>query len=507
MKDLLVHRILVVDDEAHYRFLIQQFLEKLGYPCETAESAREALEKLREKRFDLVISDICMTETDGLELARQAKHEFPYLDFIVMTGHTADYSYSDIIEAGSSDFIGKPFSTAELKAKLERIERERRVLQSLRETNRALLWQSSVNSSLAELSKMIITSMNLDHVSNLVLKHAKQLTGSTFGSIAYRNNIGDLVRCSSGTLDEDDLRDEEVLLKKFRPQWEKGIACKKAIMTGAQGAGHSTAEEPDAMERAYRYLSVPALNDNLLLGQLALAKTESDYEEKDLTIARRLAVVYALAIQRKLADSELKQTQTKLRSMLEKTVNALTSALELRDPYTAGHQNRVALLAAAIASEMGMSGPEVSMVRMAGLIHDIGKIYVPSELLSKPTKLKEVEMNLIRHHPVAGRDILKNVDLPYPIAEVVFQHHERMDGSGYPLGLSGRDILPESRIMAVADVYEAMISHRPYRPSLGQKCAIEELSKNSGVLYDPNVVDTCLELLLNKGFEFDTSVN
>jgi len=167
----------------------------------------------------------------------------------------------------------------------------------------------------------------------------------------------------------------------------------------------------------------------------------------------------------------------------------------------------VASLAAAIASEMGMSGSEVSLVRMAGLIHDIGKIYVPSELLSKPTKLREVEMNLIRHHPEAGRDILKNVSLPYPIAEVVFQHHERMNGSGYPLGLSGKDILTESRIMAVADVFEAMISHRPYRPSLGQKCAIEELSKNSGILYDPDVVDTCLELLLNKGFQFEAGRN
>ena len=172
----------------------------------------------------------------------------------------------------------------------------------------------------------------------------------------------------------------------------------------------------------------------------------------------------------------------------------------MKDPYTAGHQQRVSDLARSIAKEMGLSADQRDFIRTASAIHDIGKISIPAEILSKPTKLTNLEFNLIKTHAQSGYDILKDIEFPWPVADVVRQHHERMDGSGYPQGLKGNDILLEARIMAVADVVEAIASHRPYRPSLGIDFALDDISRNKGILYDADVVDACLKLFREKGY-------
>jgi len=174
--------------------------------------------------------------------------------------------------------------------------------------------------------------------------------------------------------------------------------------------------------------------------------------------------------------------------------------VETKDPYTAGHQRRVADIARAIAREMGLSPEQISGLRMAAIIHDIGKVSVPSEILSSPRKLTALEFNLIKTHAQSGYDIVKDIEFPWPIARMIIEHHERMDGSGYPNGLTGDKILPESRILAVADVVEAMETHRPYRPSLGLEKALDEIAKNRGRLYDPEIVDACLRLFREKGY-------
>jgi hypothetical protein len=208
--------------------------------------------------------------------------------------------------------------------------------------------------------------------------------------------------------------------------------------------------------------------------------------------------------ERKLAEAELQQSFKKLQVTLEGTIHALASAVEMRDPYTAGHQRGVAQLACAIAQEMGLPEEQVEGIRMAGLIHDIGKINVPAEILSKPGRLNGLEFGLIKTHPLVGHDILNgSLEFPWPVAQIVLQHHERMDGSGYPVGLSGEEILLEARILAVADVVEAMASHRPYRPAHSINKALEEISQNRGVLYDPVVVDACLKLFGEKRFKFE----
>ena len=177
---------------------------------------------------------------------------------------------------------------------------------------------------------------------------------------------------------------------------------------------------------------------------------------------------------------------------------------ELRDPYTSGHQQRVTQLACAIAKEMNLNEKITEEIRVSGALHDIGKIHIPSEILSKPGRLTENEFNMIKTHSEAGFNILKAIEFPWPVAPVVLQHHERTNGSGYPAGLLVKDILLEARVLAVADVVEAMSSHRPYRPALGINKALEEISQNKGILYDPEVVDACLKLFAEKRFKFES---
>ena len=205
--------------------------------------------------------------------------------------------------------------------------------------------------------------------------------------------------------------------------------------------------------------------------------------------------------ERKEAEKELQQTLDSLRKSVGATIQVMVSAVEIRDPYTAGHQLRSADLARAIATEMGLPQETIDGIRMSGSIHDIGKLSVPAEILSKTTKLTDIEFSLIKEHSLLGYEMLKNVESPWPLAQIVYQHHERMDGSGYPRNLKGNDILLEARIMAVADVVEAMASYRPYRPSLGIDAALEEIEKNRGILYDTMVVDYCLRLFREKSYK------
>lgn len=206
-----------------------------------------------------------------------------------------------------------------------------------------------------------------------------------------------------------------------------------------------------------------------------------------------------------LSEEKLKQTTESLGKTILGTVQAITMAMEFRDPYTAGHERRVADLASTIAAEAGFTQWQVEGIRIAGLIHDIGKIYVPVEILSKPGKLNEVEMSLIRMHSRAGFEILKQAEFPWPIAEIVIQHHERIDGTGYPRGLKGDDILMEAKIIAVADVVEAMASPRPYRPALGLDLALAEIAGKRGKHFDSSLVDICIEIFRQKNFQFDYS--
>jgi PAS domain S-box-containing protein len=205
--------------------------------------------------------------------------------------------------------------------------------------------------------------------------------------------------------------------------------------------------------------------------------------------------------ERKRREQEREESLVRLRDAMNATVSAMSAAVEMRDPYTAGHQARVTTVAQAIAGEMGLTDSSLQALEVAGRVHDLGKLRIPSEILTKPGKLSDVEYQLIREHPQASYDLLKGIDFPWPVAEIAYQHHERIDGSGYPRGLKGDEMLPEARVLAVADVFEAMSSHRPYRPSLGNAAAMKEIQAHSGTLYDPLVVDALTRLVDEKGFK------
>lgn len=225
------------------------------------------------------------------------------------------------------------------------------------------------------------------------------------------------------------------------------------------------------------------------------------YDVTFAPVAPGFVNVYAVDItRRKRAEIAARESARQLQRSLEQTIDMLARAVEKRDPYTSGHQHRVARIAVAIATEMGLPQDRVEGLRLGAIIHDIGKIHTPAELLARPGQLMAAEIALIRRHPQSGYEIVKDVDFPWPVAQMVLQHHERMDGSGYPQGLQGEEILLEARILAVADVVEGMSSHRPYRPALGEPAALREIERMRGRWLDETAVDACLKLFREKGF-------
>jgi len=226
------------------------------------------------------------------------------------------------------------------------------------------------------------------------------------------------------------------------------------------------------------------------------------HKDKEGKITGIISLSKDITIQRK-SEQELQQTHQRLKKTTDAAIDTMSKIIEAKDPYTSGHQHRVCQLAVPLAQELGLSEDKVEGIRIASLIHDIGKIGLPAEILSKPIKLTEIEFSLIKNHSQTGNDILKSIDFPYPVAKIVLQHHERIDGSGYPNNLRGDEIILEAKIIGVADVVENISSHRPYRPALGIDMALKEISQHKGVLYDPEIVDACLSLFKEKGFKFE----
>jgi putative nucleotidyltransferase with HDIG domain len=270
---------------------------------------------------------------------------------------------------------------------------------------------------------------------------------------------------------------EETLESGENAALEAGAICLEGRnILVVRSLGHSALADREAIQKAKEHL----------LSFEDLFRTEQDMEKYSDYL-----------------EKEVQQRTLQVRRTLEDVIQAIATITEMRDPYTAGHQRRVTELACAIAKELALPTEKIEGLHMAGALHDIGKVYVPAEILSKPGRLTEIEMRMIKAHCQAGHDILKNIDFPQPIAQIILQHHENIDGSGYPCGLSGEDILLKARILRVADVVEAMASHRPYRPALGMDKALEEIEQNRDTLYDANVADACLRLFREKRFQFE----
>jgi putative nucleotidyltransferase with HDIG domain len=271
--------------------------------------------------------------------------------------------------------------------------------------------------------------------------------------------------------------------RRKNPSGTNALSGATEVAVGAAGKNHGSAD-PD--------LANPATLASLAAG---------DAVDKDMALPTAEEVgTYSIQLER-----ELEKSLRKVEKSIDAAIQAISRTVETRDAYVAGHQKRVAQLACTIAKEMGLTAWQIDGIRVAGLLHDIGKITVPTEILSKPGRLSAIEVTMIKDHPKVAFDILKNVEFDWPIARIVVQHHERMDGSGYPYGIPGKDMLLEARILAVADVMEAMSSDRPYRPALGIEKALAELKRGDGTLYDPEVVRACEKVINERGFKVELS--
>ena len=318
----------------------------------------------------------------------------------------------------------------------------------------------------------------------------RSLVESSTDAIMMLDHDENVITCNQAFLDLFGYQKEEVVGKAI-----KIIHPSDESVQQFREAHYQTLERSGSVRTEWEYVRKDGTS---FLAELVISLISST----EGTIIGCISIIRDIT-ERKQADEKLKASFERLRRGLESTVSALASALEMRDPYTAGHQQRATDLACAIAEEMDLAEEQVDGIRLAGLIHDIGKINIPAEILNKPGQLTEVEYSLFKNHPQVGHDVLKTVDFPWPIAQIVLQHHERMDGSGYPQGLSGEEIMLEARILAVADIVEAIASHRPYRPARGTGDALEEVLRNKGTLYDPEVVDACLRVFYERGFTFE----
>jgi PAS domain S-box-containing protein len=251
-------------------------------------------------------------------------------------------------------------------------------------------------------------------------------------------------------------------------------------------------------------LILPLQSEGETLGALSIYSTDlAAFDDDEVTLLTELCSDLAYGIRALRNRLGREQGLRRIQTTMEATIQALASTVELRDPYTAGHQRRVAQLAMAIGRELGLTDDRVNGLYLAAIVHDIGKIYVPAEILTKPGRLNKIEYDLVKTHVDASYDILKSIDFHWPIAQIVHQHHERMDGSGYPKGISADGLLLESRILAVADVVEAIASFRPYRPALGTDVALAEIAAGRGVLFDGVVVDACIRQFRERDFAFE----
>jgi PAS domain S-box-containing protein len=375
------------------------------------------------------------------------------------------------------------------------ITERRRVETALRRTNRALKTLTTCNAALVHATddRQLFEEM---------CRTIVDIGGYRLAWIGLVGSDGKTLRpaawLGSGpeSLDSIDLHDGPVV---------------QAVRTGRLQVMQNAADDPrrcfsrpDAARlAAASTLALPLAGDGRVFGVLGIHSAASHaFDDEEILLLTELAtdLAYGIAALRTRAAHE--RDLQRLENSMEATIQAIANTVEMRDPYTAGHQQRVAQLVIAIARELGLSEVESHGLYLASIVHDLGKIHIPAEILSKPSRLSRPEFELIKCHAAAGYELLRTIPFPWPIAEIVHQHHERLDGSGYPQGLAGSAILLEARIIAVADVVEAMASHRPYRPALGIEPALAEIIQHQGTLYDSEVVAVCLRLFREQNFRF-----
>ncbi|MDD2782265.1 PAS domain S-box protein [Sulfuricurvum sp.] len=384
------------------------------------------------------------------------------------------------------------------------ISERKRFELSLSRANRALQTLSAGNMALVRAKN---ESELLQEITNIIVKQAGyNLAAVVYAEETAQKNITLVAGAGIAGENHDWAND---ITWDDTPNGQLPVSY--AIRTGTTQVCHNVAcalgtklWKDTVLSKGYvSNIALPLSNANKTFGALCIYSTdENAFDPEEIHLLEELTNDLAYGILNLRTRIEHEQHALLLRQSLEQSIQTIAATVEARDPYTAGHQHRVSELATAIAHEMALSENQIQGIRLAATIHDLGKIHIPAEILSKPGRLNKIEFMLIQTHPEEGYNILKDVKFPWPIADIILQHHEKLDGSGYPQGLKGDEILLEAKIICVADIVEAMSSHRPYRPSLGIEPALEEIKRGRGIWYEPSVVDVCLKLFEENRFQF-----
>lgn len=451
-------RILLVEDETIVALDVSRRLKKLGYGLAgTVGSGEEAVRVAGDLDPDLVLMDIMLSgEMDGIEAASILRERHG-LAVVYLTALADGPTLERAKLTEPFGYILKPFEDRELASTIE-----------------MALYKSRMDRRLVENERLFSITLKSLGEAVITLGHG--------GRIRYLNPEAErLLGVSASEVQGERLVEVLHIVNPSRT----GAVCRDAL--GAFGAGVVSADHPILVTRRGDRIPIEKHISPII--------DEKGRKQGMVLIFRDISL-------RRRTEEALRDAVCNMRRALEETVNALAVTSEKRDPYTAGHQQRVSALAGAMAEVMGLSVERREGLRVASLLHDIGKIYVPTEILAKPSLLSPMEMSIVKTHSEVGHEILQNIPFPWPVARMVLEHHERVDGSGYPRGLTSEEVLPESRILAVADVVEAMSSHRPYRAALGVEPALAEIGKHRGTRYDPLAVDACLEVFRDKTFDF-----
>lgn len=460
-------RVLMLEDTPTDAELAERELRKAGiaFTALRVETREAFIKALAEFRPDIILSDYKLPDFNGMIALEIVQRDHPEVPVVMVTGALSDIEAVELIHAGAKDYVLKD-RLARLAPAVQRALSAERSARARKAAEQALQESMIRYATLTESANDAIICLHPDGSIELWNKMAQQMFG-----YSAEEAIGKQMH-------------QLIVPERYRSPAYAGL-----VQFGLSGTGQVVGKtlELSALRRDGAEfpieLSISAMNLGGVWHATGIIR--------DIT-------------ERKEAEKERLASTQKLEYSLMQTIEAIAATVEARDPYTAGHQRRVAALARAIAQEMGLPDDEIRGLYLAATIHDLGKIGIPAEILSKPTRLSEVEFELVMTHPKIGFDIIKDAQFPWPIAQIVLQHHERLDGSGYPQGLTGGQMQAEAKILAVADVVEAMWSHRPYRPGLGLDAALGEISGQRGVIYDAAAVDGCIALFREKKFDFGT---
>ena len=473
-------RVLLLEDNPGDARLVLETLKDYApgqFVVTWVDHLADAMARMATETFDAMLCDLSLPDSSGMATPRAIARRFPALPLVALTGSHELTIGRDAIQDGLQDYLVKGKSDPEVVVRTLHYAIERKRLE-----NALIAANSALEKRVAE------HTVELD-MTNRVLRASAQRNQAFLrhasDGVHILDTEGKVQEVSDSFCTMLGYSREELIganVSLWDAQWSAAELQQILATLFAK-------EEPSVFETRHRRKDGTIRDVEISTQRLELNGQPMLFNSaRDITEKKRAE---------RLISNQIEQLKTAFMS----TVEVATSLSELRDPYTAGHQRRVAAIAAAIGERLGLDQNRQEGLRVAGYLHDLGKISVPSEILSKPGKLSAIEYQLIQQHAQAGYDVLKSVKFPWPVAEVALQHHERMDGSGYPQGLKGEAILFDARIMAVADVVEAMSSHRPYREGVGIDKALAEVEGGSGIKYDRSVVEACLTLFREKGYK------